>query len=184
MRQDSFTLQGHVYIYREPTHGEIKTARSKPDLDAEEFLCSCCLIYPVVQSWDYHPAGIPTQVARKIIELGGLTPEHQDQMEETLKEWSDSLEGKQEILMMCMLGYTPEQIDSFDNTTWNKAASAAAVGAIIKGYGEGVQNFMTSGQPVEDTPAAGYIPPTTRMDGTQEIESGGFIAAPRPQGRI
>lgn len=134
-------LLGVPYVFREPNHGELARARQLDDLDSEEYLCSQCVIYPKTE-WSSVPAGIPTVLARGILELGGLTENARPLIESQVKEWSESPEGKQEILMMAVLKYLPKDISEMNNHEWNQAAAAAVLGSYIHGYGQAVNEFL------------------------------------------
>lgn len=132
LRTNSKEILGQLYVFRAPTCGEMIEARTRQEAEAQEFICSKCTLYPVGIDWDMIAAGVPTVISQEILELGGLTETSYPLLEASIKEWADSQAGKQEILIMCILGYTPDQISEFDNYTWNKAATAAVVGAQLK----------------------------------------------------
>ena len=164
-------IQGRTFVFREPTYGELKAARALESLEAEEYLCNICTTYPRNVDWDSLPAGIPSVLARKIFELAGLTPERIAEREMAIREWAQSMEGKEEILMMVILGYTPEQIDNFDSDTLSRATTAASLGAIIQGYGPMVQQLLG------DQRQSNVQAPVVQAGGGQEVTTGGFTSS-------
>lgn len=119
--------------------------------------------------WDDLPAGIPSTLARKIFELAGLTEERIAEREVEIREWANSVEGREEILMMVILGYTPDQIDNFDSDTLSRATTAASLGAIIKGYGPMVQQLMSDQKPQN-------VQTVTQAQVGQETTTGSFTS--------
>lgn len=160
---------GTLYKYRGATRAELEEAlRCEFQVDIEDSLCRACVVYPDIDL-DNCLAGIPTTLARKILEASGMTEEGTELLQEEVEEWIISSSGKLEILMMGVLHLPLDQIRNMDPIDWFKSAGAAQLLAASM-YGLDVDKFITMNPferrsnkkpvpPAPNNPSGRVVPP-------------------------
>jgi len=130
LRTETFELFGVEYTIRQATKGELEQAlRFDIEEDAEDFLIKSCLVSPKIDLNEVY-AGIPGQLAVRILELSDATQEANERLQKEADERVLTPLGKIEALMMGILHLRPVDISNMTSEDWHKAASAAQLLAI------------------------------------------------------
>jgi hypothetical protein len=168
-------ILGTVYKFRPATRKEIKEIiNTENPWEAEDSLCSMCVVYPENIDWNNLLAGVANQLANKILEVSGVTEQAISEIRRKSEEWIASTEGKLEALMACILHFTPETIDSMSQEEWQKWATAAQVMSVAL-YNFPIDNFLATNPIGSKKPnirnPSHNIPPQARPANTNSVNA-------------
>jgi hypothetical protein len=119
-------LYGTTYTYRGLTRKELEIVQAiESSLEAEDYVCKLCVLSPENINWDESIAALPSKLAEGILEVSGVSEKGVISLQNEVEEWMNTPAGKQECLMMGILGMSLEDIKNLDIPDWFKAAGAA-----------------------------------------------------------
>jgi hypothetical protein len=142
MRQYKVNILGTTYVYRGATRREIETVlRLENESEQEDAICRICVITPRNIDWDNSLAGVPSALAKHILEASGMSEESSERFWKGANEWILTAAGKSESLMMGIFHIPLSEVANLDPEDWYRMATASQLLAVTL-YNIDIRKYM------------------------------------------